>query len=108
MCSFRAGPTSVVVSYKNRANLFPKAGINYAPGRASKGFFMPDIPRITVVELDRRMRAGEEFTIIDVRNPTAWAESDSKASHAIRVPLEDFERHLPQIPKDRPLVTYCT
>ncbi len=31
---------------------------------------MADAPRITVEELKRRMDAGEDFTVIDVRNPT--------------------------------------
>jgi len=38
---------------------------------------MADAPRITVDELNRRMEAGETFTVIDVRNPQAWAESDT-------------------------------
>ena len=35
---------------------------------------MADAPRITVEELKLRMDAGEDFTVIDVRNPNAWAE----------------------------------
>ena len=69
---------------------------------------MPEAPRITVDELKRRMDAGEEFTIIDVRNPQAWGQSDTMMPEAIRVPLDDFERHLSQIPKNRPVVAYCT
>jgi hypothetical protein len=38
---------------------------------------MADAPRITVEELKRRMDAGEDFTVIDVRNPNAWAETDT-------------------------------
>ena len=30
---------------------------------------MPNAPRITVDELKRRMEAGEDFTVIDTRNP---------------------------------------
>jgi rhodanese-related sulfurtransferase len=69
---------------------------------------MPEAPRITVDELKRRMDAGEDFTIIDVRNPRAWGQSDTMMPEAIRVPLDDFERHLSQIPKNRPIVAYCT
>jgi rhodanese-related sulfurtransferase len=69
---------------------------------------MSDAPRITVNELKRRMDAGEDFTIIDVRNPQAWAQSDTMLPEAIRVPLDEFEQHLSQIPKNRPVVTYCT
>jgi len=69
---------------------------------------MPDAPRITVDELRRRMQAGEEFTIIDVRNPVAWAESDTMLPNARRVPIDQWEEALPRIPKNRPIVTYCT
>lgn len=69
---------------------------------------MSDAPRITPDDLKRRMNAGEHFTLVDVRNPQAWAESDSMIPGAIRVPVDDYERHLSQIPKDRPVVVYCT
>jgi len=69
---------------------------------------MAEGPKITAEELKRRMQAGEDFTVIDVRNPIAWAESDVKARNAIRVPLNNLEQYLPRIPKNRPIVTYCT
>jgi rhodanese-related sulfurtransferase len=69
---------------------------------------MADAPRITVDELNRRMEAGETFTVIDVRNPQAWAESDTMLPEAIRVPLDKLEESLPGIPKSRPVVVYCT
>ncbi len=64
---------------------------------------MAEAPRITVEELKRRMDAGEEFTLIDIRNPQAWAEADTTLPGAIRVPLV-----LPRIEKSKPVVAYCT
>lgn len=69
---------------------------------------MADAPRITVQELKRRMDAGEDFTIIDVRNPTAWAETDTMIPDALRVPSDKLEESLSRIPKNRPVVAYCT
>jgi rhodanese-related sulfurtransferase len=69
---------------------------------------MADAPRITVEELKKRMDAGEDFTVIDVRNPEAWAETDTAIPEAIRVPLGQLEESLPRIPKNRPVVAYCT
>ena len=69
---------------------------------------MADAPRITIDELKRRMHAGEDFTILDVRNPTEWAESDTMIPEARRVPLDEWEKCLPRIPKNQPIVTYCT
>lgn len=69
---------------------------------------MAEGPKIIAEELKRRMQAGEDFIVIDVRNPKAWAESDVKARNAIRVPLYSLEQYLPRIPKNKPIVTYCT
>lgn len=69
---------------------------------------MPDAPRISVDELRKRMDAGEEFTLIDVRNPVAWSESDTMIPNARRVVLDQWETALARIPQDRPIVTYCT
>ena len=69
---------------------------------------MADAPRMTVEELKRRMDAGEDFTVIDVRNPDAWAETDTVIPEAIRVPLDKLEENLPRIPKTRAVVAYCT
>ena len=64
--------------------------------------------RITIDELKRRMESGEDFTIIDVRKPEAWAGSDTMIPESIRVPLDDLEKNLARIPKNRPAVAYCT
>jgi rhodanese-related sulfurtransferase len=64
--------------------------------------------RITTDEVKERMDRGEEFAFVDTRNPTAWAESDKKLPNAIRVPAEELDQHLNEIPKDRAVLTYCT
>jgi rhodanese-related sulfurtransferase len=69
---------------------------------------MADAPRITVPELKKRMDAGEDFTVIDVRNPQAWAEAQTVIPGAIRVTLDKLEESLPRIPKNKPVVAYCT
>jgi len=62
--------------------------------------------RISVDEFRKRMDSGEDFTIIDTRNPQAWSESDIKLPDAIRAPASDNE--LTRLPKNKPVVTYCT
>jgi len=73
---------------------------------------MADVPRITVEELKSRMDAGEDFTVIDTRNPKAWAESDVVVPGAIRVPVnvdkDKLEDNLSKITKTKPVVAYCT
>jgi rhodanese-related sulfurtransferase len=69
---------------------------------------MPDDSKITVDEARKQMQAGKQLVFLDTRNPHAWAQSDVILPGAIRVPVDEFEKHLPEIPKDKPLVTYCT
>ena len=64
--------------------------------------------RITVDEVKQRLDRGEQFTFVDSRNSKAWAEAESKLPSAIRVPAEELEQHLDEIPKDRTAIIYCT
>lgn len=69
---------------------------------------MSDDLKITIDDLRKRMKAGEEFTFMDVRNPTVWAESDVMVPNARRVRLDNIESHLDEIPKSKQIVAYCT
>ena len=69
---------------------------------------MSDTLGITVDELRKRMEKGEDFVVIDTRNPQAWAESAVKLPEAIRVTSDNLEQTLSNIPKDKPIVAYCT
>ena len=64
--------------------------------------------RVTIDEIKERMDRGEQFTFVDSRNPQAWAEAESKLPGAIRVPADEVEQHLAEIPHDRTVITYCT
>ena len=64
--------------------------------------------RVTAEEIKERMARGEQFTFVDTRNPQAWGESDVKLPGAIRVPADEVEEHLDEIPRDRAVITYCT
>jgi rhodanese-related sulfurtransferase len=64
--------------------------------------------RITIDELRKRMEAGEDFTVIDTRNPQAWAQSDEMVPEAIRFSLNNLDENVSAIPKDKPIVAYCT
>ena len=64
--------------------------------------------RVTIDEIKERMDRGEQFTFVDTRNPQAWAEAETKLPGAIRVPADEVEQHLAEIPHDRTVITYCT
>ena len=63
--------------------------------------------RISAHELRKRIAAGEQFTILDARNPQAWGGATDMARGAIRFDAHSGEP-LPELPHDRPIVIYCT
>lgn len=63
---------------------------------------------ITTDEVGERLRRGELFAFVDTRNPQAWGTAQTKLPGAIRLPAEDAEQHLSEIPRDRTVITYCT
>jgi rhodanese-related sulfurtransferase len=64
--------------------------------------------RVTVDEVKERMDRGESFAFVDTRNAQAWSEAETKLPGAIRVPADEVEKHLADIPRDRTVITYCT
>lgn len=70
------------------------------------------VDRVSAEEVMRWMDRGEAVVFIDSRNPQAWRDSNEKLPGAIRVPAEEVEQHLSEIPKSGPgerrIVTYCT
>jgi rhodanese-related sulfurtransferase len=67
-----------------------------------------EITRVTVDEIKERLDRGEQFNFVDTRNPQAWAEAKTKLPGAIRVPADEVDQHLNEIPRDRTTITYCT
>ena len=67
-----------------------------------------EVTRVTVDEVKERMDRGEQFTFVDSRNPKAWGEAETKIAGAVRVPDDEVENHLDEIPHDRTVITYCT
>ena len=69
---------------------------------------MSDNLKIGIDELRKRMQAGEDVVFIDTRNPQAWAQSDVMLPKAIRIPLDDLDKHVYEIPREKLIVAYCT
>ena len=63
------------------------------------------VPRIAVEDLREKMRRGE-VTVVDVRDPMAFNASHIPGS--INVPFSRVEGELDRLPRDKPIVTYCT
>jgi membrane protein DedA with SNARE-associated domain len=65
------------------------------------------IARITPEELKRKLDAGEDILIIDVRHDLDFQADPSVIPGTLRIPLERFEAD-PDIPRGREVVVYCT
>ncbi len=64
--------------------------------------------KITADEVKVRMDRGEPIAFADAREGKAWAESDFKLPRAVRVPPDDIDPHIEDLPHDRTVVVYCT
>jgi rhodanese-related sulfurtransferase len=64
--------------------------------------------RESVDEVKQRLDRGEPIVFIDARNPTAWAESPYKVPGAIRIPADQVDHNVNQVPQGRSIATYCT
>lgn len=63
------------------------------------------VPRIALEDLRAQM-GRNEVTIIDVREPSAFAAAHIPG--AINMPMATIEAQVDTLPKDKPIVTYCT
>lgn len=64
-----------------------------------------EVRRIAVEDLRAQMNRGE-VTIIDVRDAASYAASHIPGS--LNIPFASIETQFDSIPKDKPIVTYCT
>ena len=66
---------------------------------------MPMRHEITADELKRLHERGADFFLVDVREGEEQERGTIPGS--LRIPLDDLDRAMEGIPKDKPLVLYC-
>jgi hypothetical protein len=64
--------------------------------------------RISPQDLKRRLAQGENLVIVDLRSDLAYQQQGSRIPGAIHIPPGEFHRRNGEIPKDLPVVMYCT
>jgi membrane protein DedA with SNARE-associated domain/rhodanese-related sulfurtransferase len=64
--------------------------------------------RIGVDELYRLMDEGADPVVVDVRTTTARTVEPRQIPGSLHVPLEAFDLHVGDLPRDRDIVLYCT
>ncbi len=63
------------------------------------------VPRMAVEDLRAKLNRGG-VVVVDVRDQSSFERSHIPG--ALHIPLASIEANLSQLPKDKPIVTYCT
>lgn len=66
------------------------------------------VARITPEELKKRIDAGEEILIVDMRSSLDFEAEPESIPGAVRVDTADLAEHHDLIPRDREIVLFCT
>ena len=69
---------------------------------------MIDKFEITADEVKSFMKNGESLFFINVRHHRDWDLAVMKVRGALRVPDDEVEQHLGEIPRDRTIIVYST
>jgi membrane protein DedA with SNARE-associated domain/rhodanese-related sulfurtransferase len=64
--------------------------------------------RISVDELFRKLEAGEQPLILDLRAASELQQDPSLIRGALHMPLDEVQRRHEEIPRDRDIVLYCS
>ena len=65
-----------------------------------------DATEMDPAALKAKLDAGEDVYLLDVRNPDELVEHGMIAG-AVNIPIDDLEARVAEVPKDKPIVTYC-
>ena len=63
--------------------------------------------RISVSQLYDLIQAGANPVVVDVRSTTAHALDPRVIPGAFSIPLDDIDKHLKELPRDREVILYC-
>ena len=64
--------------------------------------------QIRAVDAKEMMDRGKEIALLDVRSSKEWGESDVKLPGAIRIHITEIDKYMEKIPRNIPVITYCT
>ena len=63
---------------------------------------------VTTTEAKQMLDSGVHVIFVDARNSVAWGQASNKLPGAIRIPADEVNEHLRELPSDGTVVTYCT
>ena len=90
------------------ANTTAMASQSSQPAQATEHKTEGEVPRITVDELKEKLAKNAHVFIIDSRSQGSYDSSEIKIKGAVRIPADEVEARLKEIPHDREIVVYCT
>ena len=70
-------------------------------------YAMLRMARISVDEVYQRIGGGEAPIIVDVRSNTARTLEPRHIPGALHLPVQGFETHVAELPRDREIILYC-
>jgi adenylyltransferase/sulfurtransferase len=76
-------------------------------GATGSGEPAEECPEIDVVELGRRLGAGEAYQLIDVREAYELDICNLASAGARHIPLDELPHRLDELERDRPLILMC-
>ena len=63
--------------------------------------------RITPAEAWGMVEGGRAPVFLDTRNPRHWEQSQHQIPDSLRIWRMELEERIGEVPRDRPIVTYC-
>lgn len=66
------------------------------------------VQQISVQELERRLGRGERIAVVDVRQPSGYDAFPGEIPGSMRIPPAELPARYEDLPRDRPIVLYCT
>jgi|SRR5215472_11305605 len=67
-----------------------------------------ETPRLTVAELLARFEKHTPIVIVDSRSESSWEGSDKQIKGSVRIPVDQIEARMNELPRDKEIVIYCS
>jgi 3-mercaptopyruvate sulfurtransferase SseA len=84
------------------------AGASAATARQEVQKDDQDAPRMSVAELLSRLEKHAPVVIVDARSEGSWEGSDKQIKGSIRIPVDQIEARMSDLPKDKEIIFYCS
>lgn len=67
-----------------------------------------EVPSMSVKHLKRRLDRGESVVPVDVRQPVGYEQYPGTIPGSMRIPPTVLPERYQKLPRDRPLMLFCT